>query len=379
MKKIILKSVSLLLLAGIIISCGTIDEKETIKQQIKEHKDQVSQLNIKIKELEQQLDGLGDKEDQFITPVKASEIQYRPFNHYFQVSGTVDATNKAYISPEINGQVKKIYVNEGDWVNEGQMLAVLNTSITENTIQEVKTQLSLAKTLYEKQKQLWEKNIGSEVQFLQAKNNMESLENKLKTMQAQLDMAYIKSPINGIVDAIFIEVGEMAMPGFQIMQVINLKKLDIYADVSEKYLPVIKKGDVVSLSFPTFPGIEKEVKVHRIGNVVKLGNRTFPVELKIDNIDDVLKPNVLALITFLDFSEENALVVPSIIIKKDINGEYIYIARNNSSTHIAKKVYVTTGMSYNDETMITSGLDPGVRVITEGYSLVTDGTEVKII
>ena len=379
MKKLILKSVTLLLLAGIIVSCGDDNEQETIKKQVKEYKEEVSHLNIKIKELEKKLEHLGSDERQFITPVKASELQHRPFKHYFQVSGTVDVDEKAYISPEINGQVIKIHVSEGDKVREGQLLASLNTSITENTIQEVKTQLELARTLYDKQTQLWEKKIGSEVQYLQAKNNMESMENRLQTLQAQLEMAYIKSPINGIVDGIFIEVGEMAMPGFQLMQVVNLNKLNIYADVSEKYLPIIHKGDMVKLSFPTFPEITMDVKVHRTGNIVKLGNRTFPVELKIDNIDDMLKPNVLALITFLDFSKDNALVVPSIIIKQDINGEYIYVAREDEGIIVARKVYITTGMSYGDETMVVSGLDPGTRVITEGYSLVTDGTEVNII
>ena len=163
------------------------------------------------------------------------------------------------------------------------------------------------------------------------------------------------------------------------MQVINLNKLSINADVSEKYLPIIRKGDMVKLSFPTFPEIIMDVKVHRTGNIVKLGNRTFPVELKIDNIDDMLKPNVLALITFLDFSEDNAMVVPSIIIKQDINGEYIYVAKEDEGIVVARKVYITTAMSYGDETMVVSGLDPGTRVITEGYSLVTDGTEVNII
>ena len=379
MKKLILKSLTLLLLSGIITSCGNGDEKESIELQIKEYKDQVSQLNIQIKELEKQLEGLGGNDKRFITPVKASELLAGPFFHYIQVSGSVEAVEKAYISPEINGQIREILVAEGDHVKKGQLLAKLNTSVTENTIQEVKTQLELARTLYNKQEQLWEKNIGSEVQYLQAKNNKESLENRIQTLQAQLDMAYIKSPIKGIVDNIFIEAGELAMPGFQLMQVINLKKLFIYADVSEKYLPVIHKGDMVMLSFPTFPSIKLDVAVNRTGNVVKKGNRTFPVELKIDNIDDMLKPNVLALVTFLDFSEDNALVVPSIIVKKDITGEYIYVARNVGGKNIARKVYITTGMSYNDVTMVTSGLDPGDRVITDGYSLVTDGTEVKII
>ena len=268
MKKLILKSLFILFLSGIMVSCGEADEKESIKQQIKEYKDDVSQLNIQIKELEQELENMGETEDQFNVPVKTEAVQNRPFRHYFQVSGTVDADEKAYISPEINGQIQEIFVSEGESVSKGQLLAKLNTSITENTIKEVQTQLELATTLYEKQKQLWEKNIGSEVQYLQAKNNMESLKNKLQTMQSQLDMAYIKSPINGIVDNIMVEAGELAMPGFQMMQIVNLYKLSIISDVSEKYLPVIKRGDIVNLSFPTFPELELEVKVHRTGNII---------------------------------------------------------------------------------------------------------------
>ena len=151
------------------------------------------------------------------------------------------------------------------------------------------------------------------------------------------------------------------------------------ADVSERYLPVIRKGDNVDLSFPSFPELDMKVKVHRIGNVIKMGNRTFPVELKINNVDGMLKPNVLAIIKFLDFSDDKALVVPSIIIKKDIVGEYIYVVRESEGKNIAKKVYISTGLSYNDETMVVSGLNQGDKAIVEGYSLVTDGTEVKII
>jgi len=379
MKKIILKSATIILLAGVIVACGSGDTNESIQQQIKDYKDEVSQLNIKIKELEQQLEDRNVDEDKFITPVRVVDVEHQIFNHYFQVSGTVDADEKAYVSPEINGQVKEILVSEGELVKKGQLLARLNTSITENTIVEVKTQLELATTLYEKQTQLWEKNIGSEVQYLQAKNNVEALTSKLQTLNSQLEMAYVKSPINGIVDEIFIEAGELAMPGIQMIQVVNLKALNVKADVSEKYLPIIDRGDIVNLSFPTYPDLNMDVKVHRTGNVVKLGNRTFTVELKIDNIDGQLKPNILALMRFLDFSAETAIVVPSIIVKKDIVGEYIYVAREVEGKNIAKKVYITTGMSYEDVTMVTEGIDVGDRVITEGYSLVTDGTEVKII
>jgi membrane fusion protein (multidrug efflux system) len=375
MKKIL--SIALIIL--IAASCGPSEEDGSIKEQIKTYKDEVSQLNIKIRELEQQLAASGEAADGYLTPVTVRELSEKPFRHYFQVSGNVEAVDKAYISPEINGQIKQVLVREGEYVKKGQLLAKLNTSITENTIEEVKTQLEMAKTLYDKQKQLWEKNIGSEVQYLQAKNNKEAMENKLLTLEAQLDMAYIKSPIEGIVDVIDIEEGELAMPGFQLMQVVNLNKMKILAEVSEKYLPVIQKGDMVEVSFPTYPEIELNVAVIRTGNVINLGNRTFPVELRINNIEGKLKPNILALLIFLDFNKEDALVVPSIIIKKDIRGEYVYVAREQEGTQHAKKVYITTGRSYNDETLVLEGLNAGDKVIIEGYSLVTDGTEVNVM
>ena len=359
-------------------ACSQTDEHEAIQKQIKEYKAEVSQLNIKIKELEQQLADEGAGEEQYITPVNVDQLEPRLFNHFFQVSGTVDAVDKAYISPEINGQIKQVLVQEGDYVTKGQLLAKLNISITENTIEEVKTQLELANILFEKQSQLWEKNIGSEVQYLQAKNNKEALESKLLTLEAQREMAFIRSPINGIVDMINIEEGELAMPGFQLMQVISLDKLKVFAEVSEKYLSVINKDDIVDLAFPSFPDIKLKVPVTRTGNVVNLGNRTFPVELRIDNIDGKLKPNILAIITFLDFSKENALVIPSIIVKSDIQGEYIYVAREMDGKQFAKKVYIRTGRSYDDESVVISGLNKGDKVITDGYSLVTDGTEVNI-
>lgn len=369
----------ILLITFFLASCGTTDEKESIKEQIKTYKDEVSELSLKIAELEGQLEGLGEIEISSKIPITVIAVQEKPFMHYFQVSGSVDAVDKAFISPEMNGQVKEILVSEGDHVKKGQLLARLNTSITETTIVEVQTQLDLAKTLYKKQKQLWDKKIGSEVQYLQAKNNVEALESKLQTLNAQRDMAYVKSPINGIVDMINLEEGELAMPGMQMMQVVSLDKLKVFAEISEKYLPLINKGDVVELSFPSFPQMDMDVPVYRIGNIVNISNRTFPVELRIDNVDDKLKPNIIALITFLDFSDDNALAVPSIIIKEDIKGEYIYIAKEEGDKAFARKVYITSGLSYGDETMITSGLEQGDKVIIEGYSLVTDGTEVNIL
>lgn len=364
------------------VSCSSkVDNPGTttddIKQQISEYKNEVLELNKKIAELEQTLKST-QTEEEYKVAVTTQKLAYEPFNHYVQVGGTVEAVNLAEISPETNGQVKKIYVAEGERVQKGQTLVRLNTSVTEGAIKELETRLELAETLYERQKKLWDKQIGSEIDYLTARNNKESLESNLETVKAQLELSVIKAPFGGIVDDIFVKEGELAVPGFRIMTLVNLDELYINADASEAYITKIKKGDMVKVEFPSYPEIKEELPVHRVGNVVKPANRTFNIQVKMSNPDNQIKPNVISTININDFTEENALTVPSIIIKKDLIGEYLYVARNRDNKRIAEKKYIGTGLAYENKTLVTSGLEPGDEVIIDGYNMVSDGIAVEI-
>lgn len=375
-----MKKLLAILVIAILASCSSkVDKPESIEEiqnQISDYKKQVSNLNLKINELEKELSSKSNN-DVKGTTVAVKKLSFEPFNHYIEVNGTVEAINAAYISPEINGQIKEIYVKEGDRVSKGQLLIRINSSITANTINEVETSLELAKTVYAKQKQLWDKNIGSEMDYLQAKNNMESLESRLNTLQAQMDMAMIKAPIDGVVDVVNVKDGELAIPGMQMMQIIDLRDLYVNADVSESYLTKVRKGDAVLLEFPSYPDYSMTVPVYRIGNVVKPANRTFKIQLKIQNTNNEIKPNVLAKIKINDFSSDKALLIPSIITKQDLQGKYVYTVNPNDMT--AKKVYIETGMSYLGKTMVVSGLSEGDQVIVEGFSQVSAGTKLSII
>jgi len=342
-----------------IAACNTTTDKEQLQKQISDYKKEVHDINAKIESLEKELDALNEDVDQFKVPVTIKEVLPEDFNHYFEVSGSVEAINEAYISPETSGQIKKIYVKEGDVVVKGQLLAQLNTDITSNSIKELESSLDHANTVYEKQKRLWDKGIGSEIQYLNAKNGKESIEAKLETVKAQQEMSMIRSPVNGIVDKLDKKVGELAMPGMLLMQVVNLNQLYVNADVSEAYLASIKEGDMVLLNFPVYPDIEMEVPVYRTGNVINPQNRSFNVKLKINNTGNMLKPNILAVMKINDFSSDEALVVPSKIIKQDINGKYLYVLNNNDNNKYAHKVYVSTGKSYQNQTVITNGVNAG--------------------
>jgi len=258
------------------------------------------------------------------------------------------------------------------------LLAKLNTSLVEKNIAEVKTQLELAKIIYEKQSDLWNKEVGSERQYLETKNNYEGLQNNLATLQEQYNMSIIRSPINGNVEDIILKEGELASPGIQLMQIIDIDKLHVSAKLSEAYLPVISEGDIVDITFPTYPDIVLREKVTRVGNVINKQNRTFKVEVEINNNDGRLKPNLLANIKINDYNTDEALVVPSLVIREDVVGSYLYVAESNSDTWTAIKKYIQTGRSYLDNTEVLSGLNENELIITDGYSNVSDGAAIEI-
>jgi membrane fusion protein, multidrug efflux system len=357
------------------------DDADAIRTQISEYNAQILELSQKVSTLEKELELMGEKpQNRVRTPVGVTEMLAQPFDHYFRVNANVEAIREATISPETNGQIKQIMVSKGQRVTRGQVLARLNTSVIENNISEIKTSLQLAQTVYNRQKRLWEQEIGSEIQYLEAKNNYESLQTRLKAMESQFEMAVMRAPFEGVVDEIYVKEGELAMPGIRVMQIINLNQLYINADVSENFLPMINPNDRVILRFPAFPDYEQYVPIHRVGNVINPENRTFRLQLRIDNPGERFKPNMIASMGILSYSADEALVVPSILIKQDIQGHFVYVAqKNNGDDLVAKKVYVERGLDGEGRTMIKDGLEPGDLLINQGHNQVSDGTLIEII
>ncbi len=361
-------------------SCSSPENENSIREQIAKNKKEISRLNNEILVLEKKLSSSnpGEGNSAQLVPVIVSEVTTGAFKHFIQVSGTAEAVKEAYISPEVGGQIREIYVQEGDYVEKGQLLVKLNTEITESNIADLQASLDLATVVYEKQKRLWDQGIGSEIQYLNAKNNKESLEQKLKTVQAQQEMSLLKSPVSGIVDEIYRKKGELALPGQQLMQIVNLDEIFINADVSETYLSQVKEGDNVKVEFPVYPDKIMEVPIYRKGNVINPNNRTFTVQLKLKNPDRSLKPNILGIVHINNFSSDSAVVIPSVLIKQDITGSYLYTIKDENGRTVARKTYVNPGQSYEDKTMIVNGLEPGQKIIVQGYNMVSDGSEVNI-
>jgi len=371
-----MKKIFYLLTVVVLTSCAGTPATESTKEKearLVQYKQDLHELNQKIAALEKELQE--GKDIEYVN-VKVSEIQPQLFEHFIEVTGNVEADQEVNVSPEGSGKIIDILVKEGQHVKKGTALATLNTEILDQSIEEAKISLDLAKTTFERQKNLWEQKIGSELQYLQAKSNKESLERRLESLQAQKDMAIVKSPVSGVVDVIYQKKGEIASPQIPFAKVVNIDKVKIYAEVSESYLTKIKNGDQVVIDFPA---LNKQVNatIDMIGNYINPDNRTFRIRINLDNRSNMIKPNLLSVVKIRDYVAKDAFVVPSLLVKQDFKGEYTFLAENTGDGSQAKKVYVKTGASNNNLVQVTEGLKAGDLVISEGFSQVVNGTHIK--
>lgn len=372
-----MKTIVKMLAVILVVSCG-MSKDEMLKKQIEGKKSKILKLENQISELEKKLTDTTDANSKIAVNVKVMKPD--TFYHYITVFGNVEADKYAKISPEMNGQITKIHVEEGQHVSKGQLLVSLNTDATVSSINEVKTNLELATITYEKQKSLWEDKIGSEIQYLQAKAQKESAEARLNMLEAQLRMSQVRAPFDGVVDKIYLKEGELAGPMIPVIEFVNLSKLTIKADVSESFIGSVHAGEEVMLTFSSLPGMKIKTKITRTSKVINATSRTFQVELNIDNPQEKIRPNMVSSIRIIDFATETAYTVPSIIIKRDITGDYLYVASPNEKNELtAAKKYIERGLSYEGMTMITKGLNKGDNVITNGYNLVSTGVFVDIL
>ncbi|MBN2745320.1 MAG: efflux RND transporter periplasmic adaptor subunit [Bacteroidales bacterium] len=375
-KTIIISIITIIVFA---VSCKNGgNDSEKIKKQIEAYESEIIEIRSKIADLQHQLDTMETKDVGGAILVGIETIKPQHFVNYIDVVGNVESDLQSLVSPESNGQIEKVYVREGDYVSSGQLMVSLKTDVTDKSINEVETSLDLAKTVYNKQKQLWDQKIGSEIQYLQAKNNYESMQNRLATLKAQLAMAQIKAPFDGYVETIFQKEGEIAAPGRQVIELVNLNSLKVTADVSESYVANIHVGDSAIVTFSSFPNLIIKAPISFVGSVINPNNRTFRIQIDIPNKEKLLKPNLITNIKLTESDFQNSIVIPSIIIKNDASGrKYIYVLSENESKYIATKRYISTGASYGNKTLVVSGLNSDEQIISQGYNLVKNGSQIR--
>jgi membrane fusion protein (multidrug efflux system) len=345
--------------------------------QLDKLKKQEAEISEQIKTLEKEIAAEGKGSDSSKSKMVAvTAVETKPFKHYVEIQGRIDAIENINVSPKMAGLVTKVNVKEGDEVHAGSVLAEIDDQLIKQNMEELKSSLSLSTTVYEKQKSLWDRKIGSEIQYLTAKNQKETLERKLETLEEQLDMCKIKAPFNGTVDMVSLRVGQSVAPGMPSIRVVNLSKLKAKADVAEAYASKVKVGNDVVV---VFPDLNKEIKatISFVGEVIDPLNRTFSVEVKLEgNVPDY-HPNMIVVLKVIDYKKDSALVVPINVVQNSEEGKYLFLAVNENGKTVAKKQMVSVGLSYDGKTEITNGLSASDQVITTGFQDLNNGEFLK--
>ena len=355
------------------VACGSsVDKKAELAKLKKQH----DELAVKIKKLESELQ-IGDSATKTkVTSVSVTEAKAQEFNHYLEVQGKVDGEDNIAVSAQMAGAITAVFVKEGDAVRKGQTLAQIDNSVMQQQIASTKQQLEFATNLYNKQKALWDKQIGSEVQYLTAKNNKENLEKALSTLNEQVELTRIKSPINGSVEEVNLKVGQMASPGLPAVRVVNFSTVKVVAEIAEAYAPKIKPGNKVIVFFPDF-NTEVNSTIRFTSKYINPVNRTFVSEVRLGPSNVQYRANMMAVVRINDYHNPSAFTIPVTLVRETSEGKYIYVAKQENGKLVARRLPVTVGSTYNGLAEITAGITAGDKIITTGFNSLIDGELIQ--
>lgn len=373
------------------ISCGgnsgsTIEEVvaskdlQAIRASRTDLTNQVKELENKIKVLDDAITELD--ENAKLPLVTTMTVEAQKFNHYLELQGDVMTDQNVLVYPEMAGTLFKIHVKEGQSVSKGQLLASIDDGGLSSQVAQLKTQLALAQTTFERQKRLWDQNIGSEIQYLQAKSQYEAQESAVKQLESQVAKSSIRAPFSGIVDQVIKDQGTVVSPGpgSEVFRIVNLSDMHVEVEVPEAHLGNITPGKNVEVYFPVL-GDVVESKVRQTGNFINPGNRSFRIEIPVPNKNGAIKPNLTAIAKINDYTNENAILIPLSVISENATGDqYVYLTlpEDSGKGMISKRSIVQLGKTQGDIVEVLAGLEAGDQVIVEGARSVRENQKVKI-
>jgi membrane fusion protein (multidrug efflux system) len=379
MKKIII----LITLSIVLFACNSSEKNQSVEKLIaskdlKAITAKKNELQLQITQLEEAIATL-DTNKVTEALVTALQLKDTVFNHYLEVQGSINTNENVLIQPEFPGNLVELNVKAGQRVSKGQVLARTDDGGMSQQLASAENQYALAKTTFERQKNLWSQKIGSEIQFLQAQTQMISAQKGVAQIKAQIAKTVIRAPFSGTIDEVFVEKGEVVAASAQgLMRIVNLGNMYVSTSIPETYIGKLKIGTEVDV-FLTSLGKTYKGKVRQIGNFINPNNRSFGIEVSVPNPENLLRPNQVAKLKVIDYVNKNAVVVPTNVVQQDgQKNTFVYtVINSNGKTGIAKKAIVKTGQSSDNVTEILSGLDANAIIVTEGMNTISDGMKLN--
>ncbi len=353
------------------------------KAKMEDLKKQQEKLTADIAALQAEIDKLDSNAQPVQTKlVVLDTISTSEFEHYIDLQGKIESQNISYVAPRngVGGLVKAIYVKKGDYVRKGQLLLKLDDGVFEKNLQQLQTQLKFAEDLYRRQKNLWDQQIGTELQLNQAKLGVDQLKDQIATLKEQRDQTYIYADVSGVADQVNIRVGELftGMAGqLPQIEIVNNTDLKATTNVPENYLEKVGVGNEIIVKLPD---IDKtfHTKITLEGKTIDPNTRAFYIEANLPT-DKNLRPNQVALVSIKDYESKNAITVPLNTIQNDQEGKFVLVAEMQNGKMVAHKKPVQIGQLYNGKIEILSGLQVGDKIISEGYQGLYEGQAISTL
>ena len=356
-------------------SCGGSSDKDP-KAQLEKLKSEQAATQAKITELEAKT---GGPVTVAATPVSVMNAKPESFKSYLEVQGRVDFDQNATVGSRAAGSLTSIRVQRGDRVGRGQVLATIDASILDASAAELRTRMDLARTVYQKQKSLWDQQIGTEIQYLTAKNNYQALQRNLSTLNQQRALYSVVAPFAGTVDEVLPKLGEITAPGAPVVRLTSGTGGKILADVSEAYGNSIKAGDNAVVTIPDLGDEELPATVRVVSRAINANSRTFTVELRLKNAKAAdLRPNMVATVRIQNYAAASATVIPVDLVQHDELNSYVYVVGQEAGKAVAKKRIIKTGNTYNGKVEVISGLTAEDKIISAGYQNLNEGQKVAV-
>ncbi|MBS3915456.1 MAG: efflux RND transporter periplasmic adaptor subunit [Bacteroidetes bacterium] len=365
-----------LALVVMLAACGksktALDKK---KDELASLKGEIAALQTKAKKLEDEIAKLEPVKESGKL-VETSEIAIGEFQSFLVIDGKADADQNTIATAQVPSTVTSVLVKPGQAVSAGQALAYLDNSTLVQSRLQLEQQVTFATTVFEKQKRLWQKGVGTEIQYLTAKNQKEALEKNLATLDAQIAMYTVKAPISGTIESVDTKVGQIASPGLPLFKVVNLSQMKIVADIAESYSGSVKIGDKAMVEFAD---IHKKFdsKITFASKVIDPMNRTFRIEISVP-VSNEIKPNMLAKLKIVKYTNTKAISVPTNCIQSSEDGNYVVIAETRDGKSFASRKTVVTGETGDNKTEIISGLEAGEKIVVTGYQELNNGQEITV-
>lgn len=366
------------LIATLLVACGNEKGLDAKKKKFQAKQAEIQKIEAEIAALKAEIlkeDPKFFENEERKVLITTLPVEKADFVRYIENRGNVSSDKNVLVTAKTMGTIKALYVREGQAIAQGQSILLQDADVINRNIDQVKTNLELAKIVYEKQAKLWEQKIGTELQYLQAKNSKESLERNLQALQAQAAQSVLTAPFSGIVDEVFARQGEMASPNAPAIRLVSLAEVKVKADIPEAYIGKLKVGDEVALEFPSIQK-EQSARISSIGQVINPNNRTFKIEINLSNPTGAIKPEMQAIIKLKEYEQKDALIIPTNLIQQDISGDFVFVAEPATST--VRKVNVKTGESYKGKTVITEGLKSDDLLVDEGFRLVSERSKIQV-